>query len=174
MRRLQAGRHLQAEIQGLRARQGAPPVERLRQQFAREALGHRVDQPIVSLAQLMDRGDIRMLDLDRVPEALPQQGECDRIGGSGAQEQDGDLDPGRVFGTVVRSDGVSSTGSPGSRIPPRSVRPTRVGSRQGLAAGSCSAPQWRQEVGVNAYPPMETLVVGSVVREVVGCFEASN
>jgi hypothetical protein len=54
----------------------------------------------VRLAQLMDRGDIGVLDLERVAEALPQDGEPAGRGGRGAQEQDGDLDPGRVLGAV--------------------------------------------------------------------------
>jgi hypothetical protein len=53
----------------------------------------------------MDRSDIRMLDLDRVDAALSEQSEFTRVGGCGAQEHDGDLEPGRVLGTVERSEG---------------------------------------------------------------------
>src|SRR5439155_24080548 len=77
----------------------------LRQQLAREGLAHHVDQPIVSLAQFMDRSNIRMLDLDRVAAALPQQSECTRVGRCVAEEDDRDLEPGRVLGTVERSEG---------------------------------------------------------------------
>jgi hypothetical protein len=72
MRRLQPATDLQAEIQGFAQRQSAAPGQRLRQQLAREELGDDVDQSIVSLAQLMDRSDIRMLDSDCVTAALPE------------------------------------------------------------------------------------------------------
>jgi hypothetical protein len=46
-----------------------------------------------------------MLDLDCVGPALPEYSECTRVGGWRAQEHHRDLEPGRVLGTVERSEG---------------------------------------------------------------------
>jgi len=76
--RLEASGRLEAQVQGFSLWQGASPGERLREQLAPEALSNNVDQPIIGLPQVMYRSDIRVLDLDRLADALPQHGERER------------------------------------------------------------------------------------------------
>jgi hypothetical protein len=100
VRRLNAGRDLQAEIQRLDQRQRATPGQSNREELSRDALGHGVDETIVGFVQLMNQNDIRMLDLVCRLRAWPPGCQL----GTGAQEQDRDLDPARVLGTIVPAD----------------------------------------------------------------------
>jgi hypothetical protein len=70
---LQAGGGLEAEVQSVFHWHRATPVQRLGQQLARQTLGHQVDQPVGSLAQLVDSGNVEMADSGSMAEALAQE-----------------------------------------------------------------------------------------------------
>jgi hypothetical protein len=121
---------LQAEVQGIFNWEGAAPVQRLRQQLARQTRSYQVDQTIGSLAQLLDSSNVEMPDSGSMTETFPQELERDRIR-RGAEDQHLELGPVvQVLGTVQRPEGelAQPLAEPDALL--------QDPSRQGLPAGT--------------------------------------
>jgi hypothetical protein len=102
-RRLKARGGLEGKVEGFPQREDLAFGQQVRQRFAAQLLEDYIDRPILQLADFIDRGNVRMLNLRRPAELLLCGGHSSD--GLGAQDQQRNLNPGRILRMVERAFG---------------------------------------------------------------------